>query len=127
MKSEFKARPVYLQKDNRIKAHFLTCFLALMFIRIIESKTDNKISVETLIDILKDYNFQHFEGNGYVPTYTRNEMTDLLHESFDFRTDYQIVSEKNMKKIIKKTKKYYYILEIENPFKHRYFEGVLFI
>ena len=105
MKSEFKARPVYLQKDNRIKAHFLTCFLALMFIRIIESKTDNKISVETLIDILKDYNFQHFEGNGYVPTYTRNEMTDLLHESFDFRTDYQIVSEKNMKKIIKKTKK----------------------
>ena len=105
MKSEFKARPVYLQKDNRIKAHFLTCFLALMFIRIIESKTDSKISVETLIDILKDYNFQHFEGNGYVPTYTRNEMTDLLHESFDFRTDYQIVSEKNMKKIIKKTKK----------------------
>lgn len=78
MKSEFKARPVYLQKDNRIKAHFLTCFLALMFIRIIESKTDNKISVETLIDILKDYNFQHFEGNGYVPTYTRNEMTDLF-------------------------------------------------
>lgn len=76
-----------------------------MFIRIIESKTDNKISVKTLIDILKDYNFQHFEGNGYVPTYTRNEMTDLLHESFDFRTDYQIVSEKNMKKIIKKTKK----------------------
>ena len=83
------------------KAHFLTCFLALMFI----SKTDNKISVKTLIDILKDYNFQHFEGNGYVPTYTQNEMTDLLHESFDFRTDYQIVSEKNMKKIIKKTKK----------------------
>ncbi len=76
-----------------------------MFIRIIESKTNNKISVETLIDILKDYNFQHFEGNGYVPTYARNEMTDLLHESFDFRTDYQIVSEKNMKKIIKKTKK----------------------
>lgn len=59
---------------------FSNLFFALMFIRIIESKTDNKISVETLIDILKDYNFQHFEGNGYVPTYTRNEMTDLLHD-----------------------------------------------
>lgn len=100
-----------------------------MFIKIIESKTDNKISIETLIDILKDYNFQHFEGNGYVPIYTRNEITDLLHEAFDFRTDYQIMSEKNMKKIIKKTKnkKYYYILEIEKPFKHRYFEVFLFI
>jgi len=105
MKSEFKARPVYLQKDNRIKAHFLTCFMALMFIRILESKTHNKLTVETLIDALKNYNFQHFEGSGYVPVYTRNETTDLLHEAFDFRTDYQIVSEKNMKKILKKTKK----------------------
>lgn len=104
MKTEFKARPVYLQKDNRIKAHFLTCFMALMFIRILENKTNNKISIENLIDTLKDYNFQHFEGNGYIPTYTRNEMTDILHNAFDFRTDYQIVSEKNMKKILKKTK-----------------------
>ena len=105
MKSEFKARPVYLQKDNRIKAHFLTCFMALMFIRILESKTHNKLTVEELIDVLKNYNFQHFEGSGYIPAYTRNETTDLLHEVFDFRTDYQIVSEKNMKKILKKTKR----------------------
>ena len=105
MKSEFKARPVYLQKDNRIKAHFLTCFMALMSIRILESKTHNKLTVEELIDVLKNYNFQHFEGSGYIPAYTRNETTDLLHEVFDFRTDYQIVSEKNMKKILKKTKR----------------------
>ena len=104
MKTEFKARPVYLQKDNRIKAHFLTCFLALMFIRIMENKTKNKISIEKMIDTLKDYNFQYFEGRGYVPTYTRTDETDILHEAFDFRTDYQIISEKNMKKILKKTK-----------------------
>ena len=104
MKTEFKARPVYLQKGNRIKAHFLTCFLALMFIRIMENKTKNKISIEKMIDTLKDYNFQYFEGSGYVPTYTRTDETDILHEAFDFRTDYQIISEKNMKKILKKTK-----------------------
>lgn len=104
MKTEFKARPVYLQKGNRIKAHFLTCFLALMFIRIMENKTKNKISIEKMIDTLKDYNFQYFEGRGYVPTYTRTDETDILHEAFDFRTDYQIISEKNMKKILKKTK-----------------------
>ena len=105
MKSEFKARPVYLQKDNRIEAHFLTCFIALMFIRILENRTGSKLTIEELIDTLKGYNFQHFEGSGYVPTYTRNDATDILHEAFGFRTDYQINGEKNMKKIIKNTKR----------------------
>lgn len=104
MKSEFKARPVYLQKDNRIKAHFLTCFIALMFIKILENRTGNKLTIEKLIDTLRGYNFQHIEGSGYIPTYTRNDETDILHEAFGFRTDYQINSEKNMKKIIKNTK-----------------------
>lgn len=105
IKSEFEARPVYLQKDNRIKAHFLTCFIALLFIRILESKTKYKFTVSQLITTLKEMNFQHFEGFGYVPTYIRNEITDELHQNFDFRTDYQIISEKNIKKIIQKTKK----------------------
>lgn len=104
MKSEFKARPVYLQKDNRIEAHFLTCFIALMFIRILENKTGNKLTIEKLIDTLREYNFYHYEGSGYVPTYTRNDATDILHEAFGFRTDYQINGEKNMKKT--KTGKY---------------------
>ena len=104
MKSEFKARPVYLQKDNRIEAHFLTCFIALMFIRILENRTGNKLTIEKLIDTLRGYNFQHIEGSGYIPTYTRNDATDILHEAFGFRTDYQINGEKNMKKIIKNTK-----------------------
>ena len=104
MKSEFKARPVYLQKDNRIEAHFLTCFIALMFIRILENKTGNKLTIEKLIDTLREYNFYHYEGSGYVPTYIRNDATDILHEAFGFRTDYQINGEKNMKKIIKNTK-----------------------
>ena len=104
IKSEFRARPVYLQKDNRIEAHFLTCFIALMFIRILENRTGNKLTIEKLIDTLRGYNFQHIEGSGYIPTYIRNDATDILHEAFGFRTDYQINSEKNMKKIIKTTK-----------------------
>ena len=104
IKSEFRERPVYLQKDNRIEAHFLTCFIALMFIRILENRTGNKLTIEKLIDTLRGYNFQHIEGSGYIPTYTRNDATDILHEAFGFRTDYQINSEKNMKKIIKTTK-----------------------
>ena len=91
--------------DDRIEAHFLTCFIALMFIRILESRTGNKLTIEELIDTLRGYNFYHYEGSGYVPTYTRNDATDILHEAFGFRTDYQINGEKNMKKIIKNTKR----------------------
>ena len=57
------------------------------------------------VDTLREYNFYHYEGSGYVPTYTRNDATDILHEAFGFRTDYQINGEKNMKKIIKNTKR----------------------
>ena len=50
-------------------------------------------------------NFYKTNTEGYVPTYTRTDLTDSLHEKFGFRTDYQIISEKNMKKIFKDTKK----------------------
>ena len=75
-----------------------------MFIRILENRTGNKLTIEEIIDTLRGYNFQHIEREGYIPTYTRNDATDILHEAFGFRTDYQINSEKNMKKIIKNTK-----------------------
>ncbi|MGO5145231.1 hypothetical protein [Catenibacterium mitsuokai] len=98
MKSEFKARPVYLQKDNKIEAYFLTCFIALMFVRILENRTGNKLTIEKLIDTLRGYNFQHIERSGCIPTYTRNDATDILHEVFGFRTDYQLNGEKNINK-----------------------------
>ena len=44
-------------------------------------------------------------GEGYIPTYTRTNITDTLHDVFGFRTDYQITSQKNMRKILNHTKK----------------------
>ena len=105
MKSEFKARPVYLQKDGRIRAHFLTCFLSLLVYRLLEHKLDEKYTVSELIKTLRGMNFFRMDGIGYLPEYTRSEITDALHEEFGFRTDTEIISEKNMKKIIKATKK----------------------
>lgn len=105
MKSEFKARPVYLQKDERICAHFLTCFLALLVYRLLEHKLDEKYTVSELTQALRGMNFFHMDGIGYLPEYTRSEITDALHEKFGFRTDTEIVPEKNMKKIIKATRK----------------------
>lgn len=105
MKTEFKSRPVYLNKDDHIKAHFITCFIALLVYRILEKKLDSEYTTKEIITTLKDLNFIRFTGEGYVPTYTRTDITDKLHEVFDFRTDNQIVSNKNMLKIIRKTKR----------------------
>ena len=44
-------------------------------------------------------------GEGYIPAYTRTDITDALHDTFGFRTDYQITSQKNMRKILNQTQK----------------------
>lgn len=105
MKHEFRARPVYLKKDERITAHFATCYIALMLYRFLEKKTLNKHTCAELTDTLRNMNFLRIEGSGYVPTYTRTEITDSLHEAFGFRTDYEIVTDKYLKKILKETRK----------------------
>lgn len=105
MKSEFKARPVYLQKDERIRAHFLTCFLSLLTYRLLEHKLDEQFTATEIIQTLRHMNLLHLKGIGYLPEYTRSGITDALHENFGFRTDVEIITEKNMKKILKDSKK----------------------
>ena len=100
MKTDFKSRPAYVYRDTRIKAHFMTCFLALIIFRYLEKKLEYKYTCEEILDTIRDMNFLKATGEGYIPTYTRTELTDCLHEAFGFRTDYQIVSEKQMKKIL---------------------------
>lgn len=105
MKSEFRARPIYLSRDDRIIAHFTTCFISLIMYRLLEKKLEGKYTCHEILSKLKEMNFYELKGEGYIPTYTRTDLTDDLHEAFGFRTDYQIVSTKQMKKIIKETKK----------------------
>ncbi len=105
MKSEFKARPVYLSRDDRIQAHFTTCFLALTLYRYLEKRLGEKFTSHDIVTGLREINFYSIPTEGYIPTYTRTDFTDALHEAFGFRTDYQIVSNKQMKKIFKDTKK----------------------
>ena len=104
LKSDFKARPVYLSRDDRIKAHFTTCFLALTLFRFLEKKLKEEFTSSEIIEHLRGMNFYSIPGEGYIPTYTRTEFTDAIHDAFGFRTDYQIVATKQMKKIFKDTK-----------------------
>lgn len=105
MKTEFKVRPVYLSRKDRITAHFTTCFTALVIYRILEQKLNEKYTCEELIDTIRSMDMLIAPGEGYIPTYTRTDITDALHDAFGFRTDYQITSQKNMRKILNQTKK----------------------
>jgi len=105
MKNEFKARPVYLSKDDRIEAHFTTCFISLIIYRLLEKRLNEEFTCHEIISELRDLNFKEIKGDGYEPLYTRTDFTDALHEAFGFRTDYQIVTTRKMKKIFKDTKK----------------------
>lgn len=105
MKSEFKARPVFLSREDRIKAHFTTCFLALVIFRYLEKKLNQQYTSSQIIETLKNFEFKNENDIGYSPLYTRTDLTDLLHKSFGFETDLEIIENKNFKKIINQTKK----------------------
>lgn len=106
MKSDFEARPVFLQRDDRIKAHFLTCFLALLLYKYLEKKLNqgNHFKPNEIINTLVDMNFLTISGEGYIPTYTRTDITDALHDVLGERTDNQIITTQKMRTIISSTK-----------------------
>lgn len=99
MKTDFLARPVNLSREDRIKAHFLTCFMALLIYRILEKKLDYKYTTSEILKTIRNMNVLESKGDGYIPEYIRNDLTDDLHELFSFRTDYEINTYKDFKKI----------------------------
>lgn len=105
MKSEFKARPVYVRLEDHIKAHFLACFISLVLYKYLEKRLKRPYSCEKLIPTLRGMDVREVVGEGYIPNYMRTDITDDLHESFGFRTDYQIITKKDMKKIKAASKK----------------------
>ena len=108
LKSEFKSRPVNLQKDDRIHAHFLTCFIALIIFRILKLKLNEKGKIftdESLTDTLRAMGISYISKQGYVPHYTPDEKTDRLHDFVGFNTDTEIIRTSTLKKYLVKAKK----------------------
>lgn len=105
MKTEFEARPVYLQREDRIKAHFLICFIALLIYRLLEAKLGYEYTAKQIIHTLREMKVCKIDEHGYIPTYTRTELTDQLHKVFQYHTDTQIIKKSKMKNIIHNTKK----------------------
>lgn len=104
LKTDFDSGTVHLSREDRIKAHFLTCFISLLIYRILENKLNYKYTNTQIIDKLKEMEVYEEKGSGYSPAYVRDDLTDDLHEIFGFRTDYEIVSYEKFKKIFSQVK-----------------------
>lgn len=104
LKSEFKARPVYLSRKNRIQAHFLLCFLSLILLKYLEKKLKDHgftdFTTDSLLSQLRNLHMIHLKGYGYLPAFNPTPFTSALQDAFGFHIDTQIVSEKSMKKIV---------------------------
>ncbi len=104
MKSEFAARPVYLQRDDRIKAHFITCFTALLIYRLLERKLGGSFTCSQIVSTLRSMRITKAGDKGYLPSYTRTDLTDILHDTAGFRTDYEILRKKYMQGVVRRSK-----------------------
>ena len=104
MKSDFLARPVNLSREDRIKAHFMTCFISLFIYRLLEKKLEYKYTSSQILNTLRNMEMLEQKGLGFEPIYERTNLTDELHEIFKFNTDLEIVSYKKMKKIFNRIK-----------------------
>jgi transposase len=104
MKSEFKTRPIYVNKEESIDGHLLTCFMALLVYRILEKYLDNKYTCPEIIKTLRDQDITHLKGNNYVPSFTRTDLTDELSKIFGFEFATEVIAEKNLKKFLRRAK-----------------------
>ena len=104
LKTDFDSGTVHLSREDRIKAHFLTCFISLLIYRILEKKLNYKYTNTQIIEKLKEMKMFEEKGTGYCPAYTRTNLTDDLHDIFGFRTDYEIINYKNFEKIFRHIK-----------------------
>ena len=101
LKTEFKTRPIYLKNDDRIKAHFTTCFLSLLIYRILEYKLDYKFSSSNIMSTLQNMNSLKIEVLGYKQLFTSSALVDDLSNKLNININTDFISNKSFKKILK--------------------------
>lgn len=105
MKTDFEARPVYVRREDRIKAHFLICYISLLVYRLLEKKLGSQYTCSEILNTLRSMQVTLLsKESGYIPSYKRTDLTDALHKTFGFHTDYEFISKSGMRSIIKSTK-----------------------
>ena len=99
-KSYLKGRPIFVWTKEHIQGHFLTCFVALVIIRLLEKKLDNKYTIPEIISSLKNYNCINLEANVYKFAY-RDEIIDDLAKVFTITLDKKYRTREDIKKLLR--------------------------
>ena len=105
MKTNFSARPVYHRNRNRIIAHFMICYTALLIYRLLENKLDKcgtHFTIDNIIDTLKAMQVANIEDMYYMSTYSGSEVCTTLNNTFGLELDRKYYRPKELNKIVKK-------------------------
>lgn len=104
-KSFLDARPVHLHRQDRIKSHFLICFISMVILKILQKQLNMpKLSIDQLISTLRSFEFDYFSSIGYKPLFVRNELTDNIQKLNGIYVDTEIVDVKRMNKLYRSVK-----------------------
>lgn len=102
-KSILGTRPIYLRREDRINAHFLTCFISLLIARIVELRLGGKYTIEKITETLEKVECSHIEQNLWLFDYV-DEVTDDINRVFGIDFNKKVMELKKIKENIGKTK-----------------------
>ena len=108
MKTNFDARPVFLRKPERIRAHFLICYTALLIYRLMECKLDDNlthITTSNLIKTLRNMNVVNMDDMYYKSIYSGSQALDALERCFELQLNRKYYRPSDLNKIVKKFSK----------------------
>ena len=98
-KTCFESRPVYVRTNDHIDAHFATCFLALVLIRLLEYKLQHEFPLPRILDSLKKYNCTHMDSNNWKFTYY-DEIIEACGKAFDIDLDYKYRTQQEIQRLL---------------------------
>lgn len=108
MKTNFDARPVFLRKPERIRAHFLICYTALLIYRLMECKLDDNlthVTISNLIKTLRNMNVVNMDDMYYKSIYSGSQTLDALERCFELQLNRKYYRPSDLNKIVKKFSK----------------------
>lgn len=103
-KTTLETRPVYVSLEDHIQGHFLTCFISLLFIRLLEKQTEEKYSVSELIESLSKYQVSHLDANFYQTIYY-DEVLDDIGKSLGLTLNQKVITKGHIRKFLAMQKK----------------------
>ena len=104
-KTFLDARPVHLHRQDRIRSHFLICFLSMVILKMLQKQLDlPELSIDEFIETLREIEFDYFPTIGYKPIFERNNLIDKLQQITGMQIDTEIVEQKRMNKLYRSVK-----------------------